>query len=66
MHADRISMALTRIETAAARISHAAQSGRADSRADGMDDAGAQYQALRREAATALAELDQLIAGLEP
>jgi len=60
MHVDRISLALTRIETAARRIQEAARS----ERAPASDDSG-RYQALREEAASALAELDQLIVQLE-
>jgi len=67
MHADRISLALTRIETAAARISRAARTeSQADTGAADGTDTSAQYQALRRETASALEELDQLIARLEP
>lgn len=61
MHADRISIALSRIEAAALRIRDAAQ----PPHRAGETDHGARYEALRREAASALAELDELIAGLE-
>jgi len=61
MHVDRISLALTRIETAALRIQDAARSERALA---GGDEAG-RYHALRKEAAGALAELDRLIVQLE-
>jgi hypothetical protein len=68
MQSDRISMALTRIEAATLRITQAARAGRASGGGDGDGDgdADAKYEALRREAASALAELDQLIARIEP
>jgi hypothetical protein len=64
MQSDRVSMALTRIEAATLRITQAARTGRASGDSDG--DRDAKYEALRREAASALAELDQLIARLDP
>jgi len=61
MHADRISLALNRIETAALRIKEAA---RPRASATGQEP-DSRYQALREEATEVLAELDQLIARLE-
>jgi len=66
MHVDRVSLALTRIETAATRIRESAGVDRAPVEVDGAANQDMRYQALRREAASALAELDQLIARLEP
>jgi len=63
MHVDRISLALSRIETATLRIKEAARPGRAQA---GAAEPDGRYQALREEAVEALAELDQLIARLEP
>ena len=65
MHVDRISLALTRIETAATRIRESAGVDRASDETVGAANQDTRLQALRREAASALAELDQLIARLE-
>jgi hypothetical protein len=66
MHVDRISLALTRIETAAVRIQQAAWSrGALAGHASAASDDEARYRALREEAASALAEIDQLILQLE-
>jgi hypothetical protein len=61
MEEDRIARALARIEAAAARIEAAGRP------AGGAGDAGLalRYDALRREAGAALAELDSLIGTLE-
>lgn len=61
MHVDRISIALTRIETAALRITEAVRDQAAPQPA--VEDE--RFQELRREATTALAELDKLIGQLE-
>lgn len=62
MHVDRLSLALTRIETAAHRIKRVAQPGQGSANAD----LELRYAALRREASSVLADLDELIARLEP
>ena len=61
MDGDRIARALARIEAAAGRIEAAAQ---APPRSAGDPDLARKYDALRREAGTALAELDELIGSL--
>ena len=65
MHAERISLALTRIETAASRIREAARGDLVPPAEPGSPDVEARYEALRQETTSALAELDQLIARLE-
>jgi hypothetical protein len=61
MAGDRIARATARIEAAARRIETAAPYA-----AGGDAELAAKYEALRREAGAALAELDQLIGQLEP
>lgn len=63
MSGDRIARATARIEAAARRIEAAAQ--RPSGGSGGDPDLTARYQALRGEAAAALAELDALIGSLE-
>jgi hypothetical protein len=63
MAGDRIAQALARIEAAAGRIEAAAGA----PSPDGDDpELARKYEALRREAGAALADLDRLIGGLEP
>jgi hypothetical protein len=61
MAGDRIARAAARIEAAARRIETAAPYA-----AGGDAELTAKYEALRREAGAALAELDELIGQLEP
>ena len=59
---DRIARALARIEAAAGRIEAAAH---ASSGGGGDPELARKHETLRHEAATALAELDRLIEGVE-
>jgi hypothetical protein len=63
MSGDRIARAAARIEAAGQRIEAATQR---PSQGGGDPELAAKYQALRREAGAALAELDRLIGSLEP
>jgi len=62
MDGDRIARALARIEAAAGRIEAAA---RPSAPAEGDAELASKYQALRREAGAALADLESLIGSLE-
>jgi hypothetical protein len=65
VHADRISLALSRIETATHRIGQAARAGHGPDGSDAAPGEDPRFTALRKEAAAALADLDKLIARLE-
>ena len=62
MAGDRITRALARIEAAASRIEAATER----SATPGDTEIAGKYEVLRREARTALEELDRLIGSLEP
>ena len=66
MAGDRIARATARIEAAAARIEAAAQRPPSDGGRAGDPELSRKYETLRGEAGAALAELDRLIASLEP
>lgn len=63
MNASRIDQAIQRIETALGRIDTAAEELCSGSAPDG--ELVQQHSALRKEVSSTLAELDQLIEGLE-